>query len=201
MNKAKIQLSADELLLVQNGEWILTKNIIIEKVYSLFGSLAEEMKNITRQFSLPQQISQTTPKIYKGENYKGLPYVMLDYPRFFTKENIFAIRVLFWWANYFSITLHVKGEFKNLFNDALKSNIRYLGNNLFYLNITEDEWHHNIDTHNYIFLNEASDLVIQKYLLQASFSKLSAKINLNQWNDAEKLLLNFYEVLMRSLQH
>ena len=46
MNGAKIQLSPDELLLVQNGQWILTKNTIIQKVYHLFGSLAEEMKNI-----------------------------------------------------------------------------------------------------------------------------------------------------------
>ena len=37
MSPAKIQLSVEELQLVQNAQWLLTKNIIIEKVYTLFG--------------------------------------------------------------------------------------------------------------------------------------------------------------------
>ena len=43
MNVAKIQLSAEELSLVQNAEWLLTKNTIIEKVYAMFGELAHDM--------------------------------------------------------------------------------------------------------------------------------------------------------------
>ena len=55
-------------------------------------------------------IVQSTPKIAKGENYLQLPYVLLDYPRCFDKENIFAIRTMFWWGNFFSITLHLSGS-------------------------------------------------------------------------------------------
>ena len=44
MNSAKIHLSADELLLVQNGEWILTKNTVIQKAYNLFGLLRRKLK-------------------------------------------------------------------------------------------------------------------------------------------------------------
>ena len=41
---------------------------------------------------LPAEMLFHSPKISKGENYKGLPYVMLDYPRCFGKTDIFAIR-------------------------------------------------------------------------------------------------------------
>ena len=32
---------------------------------------------------LPGDIAAIAPKIARGENYLGLPYVMLDYPRYF----------------------------------------------------------------------------------------------------------------------
>jgi len=44
MNDAKVHLSAEEFELVKNAEWILTKNGIIQKVYDLFGLVAERMK-------------------------------------------------------------------------------------------------------------------------------------------------------------
>ena len=44
IEKTKIALSSKELELVCNKEWILTKQIIIEKVYQLFGALASSME-------------------------------------------------------------------------------------------------------------------------------------------------------------
>ncbi|HSZ87453.1 MAG TPA: hypothetical protein VK787_15575 [Puia sp.] len=201
MNAAKIQLSPDELLLVQNGQWILTKNAIIQKVYHLFGSLAEEMKNITAKNNLPAEVLQTTPKISKGENYKGLPYVMLDHPRLFTKENVFAVRTFFWWANYFSITLHLKGAYKEKFSEAIQKNIFLLNENNFYLSITEDEWHHDIDERNYILLNDLDNHLKQKYFLQSPLLKISAKINLDKWNESESRLLHLYNVILKCLEN
>ena len=32
-------------------------------------------------------------------------------PAVFSKENIFAIRTMFWWGNFFSISLHVSGKY------------------------------------------------------------------------------------------
>src|SRR5664279_575656 len=104
MEEAKIKLSEDELLLVQNAGIILTKNAIMQKAVSLFSLLAEGMKTESENAQLPVEVMVAMPKISKGEHYKGLPYVVLDYPRLFTQENIFAIRTLFWWGNYFSIT-------------------------------------------------------------------------------------------------
>src|SRR5580698_1124604 len=144
MNSAKIHLSADELLLVQNGEWILTKNTIIQKAYNLFGLLAENLKSSINDY-LPPEVAETMAKISRGENYNGLPYVMFDYPRLFTKKNVFAIRTFFWWANYFSVTLHLKGEYKEMFAETIFENISLMTENNFYISVTEDEWQHDMD--------------------------------------------------------
>ena len=111
MNRAKVQLSEEELQLVQNAEWLLTKNRIISKVYEMFGSLADEYRaTIVNKRGLAEDVLKPAPKIFKGENYQGLPYVMLDYPRSFGKEDTFAVRTMFWWGHYFSITLHRLGN-------------------------------------------------------------------------------------------
>ena len=68
-------------------------------------------ENVNRGFNLPEEVLIQSPKISRGENYNGLPYVMLDYPRCFGKEDVFAMRTMFWWGNFFSITWHLKGKY------------------------------------------------------------------------------------------
>ncbi|RYG35601.1 MAG: hypothetical protein EOO01_31385, partial [Chitinophagaceae bacterium] len=104
MNSSKLQLSAEELTMVQDSHWLLTKNSIMQKANVLFGECAAWL-----QANFPSQPSDhavlfNSPKIARGENYEGLPYVMLDYPRLFGKENIFAFRTMFWWGNFISVT-------------------------------------------------------------------------------------------------
>ena len=200
MNATKIQLSKDELILVENAGWILTKNTIIRKVYNLFGALSEEMKASLYKIHLPEEVKQTTAKISKGENYKGLPYVVLDYPRLFTRQDSFAIRTLFWWANYFSVTLHLKGVYKELFIELLRKNILLLSMNDFYIGISEDEWQHGLDEDNYISLRQTNAIHLERIFKQQPFLKLSAKINFHQWNQSEVLLLNLFTTILQSLQ-
>ncbi len=111
-NRAKIQLSKLENELVNNTEWILTKQAIINKVYLLLGELHETYASILNDERYFISIFKGTKsgKISKGENYLGLPYAILDYPAIFKKEDVFAIRTMFWWGNFFSITLHVSGR-------------------------------------------------------------------------------------------
>ena len=35
-------------------------------------------------------------RVFKGEYYRDLPFVTLDFPRIFEKENVFAYRTMFW---------------------------------------------------------------------------------------------------------
>ncbi|HTS43371.1 MAG TPA: hypothetical protein VMH01_03170 [Puia sp.] len=200
MNEAKIQFSQEELQLAENAGLILTKNTIIRKIYELFGVLAEKMKIELESVSFPEEIKHTNPKISKGENYRGLPYVVLDYPRLFTKENIFAVRTLFWWGHYFSITLHLKGVYKKKFLERIKKNIFLFAENDFYVGISKDEWAHAMHENNYMQLKEAETASYNKMLDEHDFLKLSAKINPDQWNDSERLLFRLYKIILESLR-
>jgi uncharacterized protein (DUF1015 family) len=93
--KANVSLSAFELQLVTDPVWILTKTQIIEKVYNLFGDVSQLYQQHQHMQQLPSALTALAPKISKGENYEGLPYVMLDYPRCFSREDVFAVRSFF----------------------------------------------------------------------------------------------------------
>lgn len=193
MSGAKIQLSAVEKELVQNSDWILTKRSIIDKVYALFGDLSETYAEIINKADLSTEIKPIAPKISRGENYHGLPYVVLDYPRVFDKENVFAIRTLFWWGNFFSITFHLKGQYKKQFVGNIQSNYQQLSAQGYAICINDDEWDFRFTENNFRPINELS-LNEWKAIMTKNFIKLSVKISLVQWENVPAELINYFKL-------
>src|SRR4051812_17613378 len=120
MRHAKIQLSPAEQHLITNAEVLLTKNRVITKIKGLLEDVQDQMLQRAVTFS-NAHIFQTGPKISRGENYLGLPYLVLDYPRVFQQHDIFAIRSFFWWGHFFSSTLHVSGHYQETFLPKLEA--------------------------------------------------------------------------------
>jgi len=194
MDKAKIRLSSKEMELVTNADWILTKNTIIEKAKNLFGELQEMMTEDLGRV-LTHNYTKVPPKISKGENYRGLPYLILDYPRLFEKENIFAIRTMFWWGNFFSITLHMAGSYKK--QDEEKCILAYpvFRDNDFFICINKEQWEHHFDPSNYALVKNLSPMEWKKIISENSFIKIANKHPLHHWNDAVNKLAVDFKVL------
>jgi len=197
MDKAKIRLSANEMELVTNAGWILTKNAIIEKAKTLFGELQEKMADHLKKnpLQLMIDVTQASPKISKGENYKGLPYLMLDYPRIFDKENIFAIRTMFWWGNFFSITLHLGGSLKIKAEQNCVDAFEIFKRNDFSICINPDEWEHHFEISNYIPVKSMAETQWKKLIREKKFIKIAKKISLHHWDDAEKMLADGFKLI------
>jgi hypothetical protein len=173
---ANVKLSKEELELVINADVILTKNRIIQKVYELFGEVSEEYKLIGKASLLPELLS-ISPKIAKGEFYRQLPWVMLDYPRNFSLTDTFAIRSFFWWGNFFSITLQLQGKYKEQFLPAIQQNLDKSSGWWYCIDET-DAWQHHFESDNYKLLDQTVSL--ENY----PFIKLAKKIPLEQWDNA-----------------
>jgi hypothetical protein len=195
-NLSKLQLSAEESAMVMDSHWLLTKNSIMQKAYALFGERAGWLQeNVKEYFNVPEEVMIQYPKIARGENYNGLPYVMLDYPRFFGKEDVFALRTMFWWGNFISVTWHLKGRYARLFRKNLIGKFEKLAAEDFQLCIGEDEWRHDFDDDNYLRLHK---LGIKRYsaeLADKPFNKLAVKIPLDQWNNANVKLTGVYQTI------
>ncbi len=199
---AKINLSDKELELVCNSDWIFTKHTIIGKVYHLFGNASQYMQHAAGQAkaNLPALIFQHQPKIYKGENYRLLPYVMLDYPRYFLKEEALAIRTLFWWGNFFSVTLHVSGNIKTAMeNDIIKA-FSWLQAHDYWICVNDDQWEHHFKNDNYTLLENLSQQEFVTIVRSKNFMKLAKKIPLQQWDAAAIFIEKSFEEMLMLVQ-
>ena len=186
--EAKIRLSSLEMELVNDTEWIFTKQLIIEKVSHLLGLLHQDYKKIiaNQKGLMPELLLRPGGKISKGENYKSLPFMILDYPAVFNKEKTFAIRTMFWWGNFFSVSLHLSGNyFKSISNIAKATS--FLKEKGFSVSVNEDEWQHHFHPSNFININELNSDEI-KNLFQKNFLKIAKRINLSNWGVAPQFL-------------
>lgn len=198
MQQTKVQFSSHEMELIRNSDWILTKNRIIQKVAEGMGLLAERMKAEVRVNSgrLPGVITGSNAKISRGENYQGLPYLMLDYPRLFSKDDIFAIRTFFWWGRFCSITLHVKGLYRTSIYEKISS-LTALADHTFYVSTQGDEWNHDITSAGYEHITNVSSKDFALQLFHSPFTKFSAKVELTQWDEMEEKLYKLFCVLLK----
>ena len=190
-------LSDDELQLVTNTGWILTKRKIIDKVNLLLGEVAASQQQMIENEKawLPAPVVLSTPKIAKGENYLQLPYLLLDYPRCFNAENIFAVRTMFWWGNFFSITLHLSGVYKEKFQQKIIDNIDAVKEG-FYICIHENQWQHHFEADNYTCIKNLSNKELQDLIIEKQFIKLAIKFPLQPWAALPALLdKSFLEII------
>ncbi|MFC4231027.1 hypothetical protein ACFOW1_03940 [Parasediminibacterium paludis] len=195
MNATKIKLSATELDLVTNAAVLLTKNTITNKVITAFGALANDMQIAIMASHLPENVLASTPKIARGENYLGLPWVMLDYPRVFAKQDVFAIRTFFWWGNCLSVTLQLSGIYQQQFQAQIFALLSTNDNDWLLCCNIEDAWQHHFEANNYKPFSQFS----KQEFAKLPFIKLAKKIPLQEWDNIETFIKSTFDALLQLL--
>ncbi len=197
MEASKVTLSIAERRLVTDANIILTKNSIIEKVYLLFGQLAVQYQQQSRHLAAAfPGIFGLHPKISRGEKYRDLPWVMLDYPRCFDKQKgQLAIRSFFWWGNYFSIQLQVSGIYKKKFLDVLPGWQPIPGTWLG--GFTTDAWDYELPNPHWKSLFNDAGETNESASDEDHILKLAKKIPIDEWENVEKLLGEYFSQLIQ----
>lgn len=178
---AKLTLSDHELAIASNADWILTKHSVIDTVYNLFGLQVPVIQKVFLALhDFPEEIRQSSPKISRGEQYQKLPYVVLDYPRVFQKQDIFALRTFFWWAGFVSITIQVSGKYKGLLKNFMCADVQTKAD--LYCCVCDDPWAHHFGPENYRPFSELSTSERTSIYEGGDFVKLAIKYPLSEWN-------------------
>jgi hypothetical protein len=187
MEDSKIHLSSAERELMGNAEIILTKNRVLQKAKIL---LQEVEKSQLQCKVLPwkEQPFLTSPKISRGENYEGLPWMILDFPRMSSSEDLFFIRSLFWWGRFFSCTLQLAGKSKMIFAEKIAAAYPLLKS--MYIGIHENPWIHHFEGDNYQLIGNWSQHEFTRHCRESVHLKIADKWQLDCWEEAPSL---FYE--------
>jgi len=180
MEVSKLRLSEAEAELMQNASVILTKNSILKKIAGGLESLQVWQWQQAEWYQLDEKDEfRRQPKISKGENYLGLPYFVLDYPRHSAKEHLFFIRTMFWWGNFFSVTLHLSGDCIHQYRDQLSSHFHQLQS--CFIGVNEDPWVHHFNEDNYVPLSTWTRKSFEQYCIDAKHLKIAMAFPLTEW--------------------
>jgi hypothetical protein len=190
MQGSKISLSDAEATLIGNAEVILTKNSIIQKTVALLAGLQEKLEIEGKMMNL-----SSSPKISKGENYRGLPYVVLDYPRISQDEGLFFIRSMFWWGHEFSSTLQLAGRYKEAALPGLLPAVQTLAGKDYFIGVNEDPWQHHFETTNYRKIAELKKEEYTALLQKQPHIKIAARWSLTRWDAAANYLFESWKTL------
>ena len=183
MQDSKFNFSNNEIRLMSNQVFFNQKNNITQKLIGLFHELNNNIELLKEENEncLPLNAKSISGKISKGENYLGLPYIVLDNPRIFSKQNIFAFRTMFWWGNYFSFTFHLSGKHLEDSKKNILKNFRSLKKKQFLVCINSEEWIHHLEKDNFISIDSFDKNALNSLIEKYGFLKISRKADLEKY--------------------
>jgi len=173
MSDYRIDLSKKEMSLMQNQDFLLSKIEIGKKIEDLMGMVEQKLYPSIQEYPWPEEVLSKSGKISKGENYRGLPYYMLDFPRRFSKEGTFAFRTMFWWGNFFSATLHLSGKYLERRRQVLLANLENIRSSQAYICVNNTPWEYHYGSDNYQSATQFDSPQLQSLFTTNSFLKIS----------------------------
>ncbi|MFI5135417.1 MAG: hypothetical protein ACHQD9_06155 [Chitinophagales bacterium] len=197
---SKVRLSKEEIHLLRDQDFFYSKKIITEKIVHELSETVEEIKasGIFKRISFPPGTDISTGKISKGENYLGLPYIVLDFPRLFTPEKILTFRTMVWWGNFISHAM-LMSVTKDDSVYRLTRQVWLLIEKKVYFCTNESPWHHHFQLNNYVPLELVLKREIEDHLEEKKFLKVARKIPMNSINRTKEFTLASFEMFSRAI--
>jgi hypothetical protein len=174
MRKSTIKLTKHELDFASDTIYPETKQSILRKVQELF---LECEQKISQHEAYQELAGRVFCKITKGEQYRGLPYMVLDCPQIKGPEIDIVVRTLFWWGHYFSCNLIIRTD--KLSEEQDVTAIRDLRKTR--LLTGTDLWEQDLDSPAYKKCTALRNEEIQNMLHTSTYLKLSRKIPLHKY--------------------
>lgn len=194
-SSVKIGFSDKERAFMQQTDLLLTKRIIVDKWYACLEQLRIRM--LTEIDPKPMPDAWDDARTSRGENYLGLPYVILDHPRYFNGNNVFACRTMFWWGNFISYTVHLQGDVLNDLKPLLIFSWSKLQDQDLYISVGNKPFEHHFEADNYGPLNDVKD--IEVFLADRDFLRIAYKIPITEVDHTLDTGLRIYQLLLSAL--
>jgi len=136
------QLTPAEQKLIQDTYFFQTKAVITKKVKrmleELHAALGEELE--TASLLAPEGLDTTTGQFVKGEHLHDFPYQYLDLPKYFSQDEKFTFRSLFWWGHHFVFALILEGRYLDRYKQNLLHSYDKLADQGLYMLMAPTLW-------------------------------------------------------------
>ena len=182
-----MELSKEEQQVLGDRQFFMVKAILNDKLDQAFSSMKATWMEEIGKWPLPGiTVDITRGKIFRGENYKGFPYTLMDYPRAFSKTGVFAVRTMCWWGNEFSFTLHLQGAGLLPYAARMEERLAQLNGTDVWCSVAADPWQYEFQSTNYRLLDTIDISEFAAKVRQKDFLKIAYRIPLEDFNSLEE---------------
>ncbi len=189
-----------EISLLYDAALFERKRIVNQKIFSHFENIRLSLKDTSlhKQFPFPAGVDVIGGKISQGENYLGCPWVMLDFPKMFNKDAMFAFRTMFWYGHYLSASFLCSGAHAVTFLPNLIRGMHLLPPQT-YFSLHPDPWFHAIEPSGSMLITSLSPTLITAHVNEHGYFKLSRKWTGTDFNLMGKEVVMQYEKVLTAL--
>jgi hypothetical protein len=188
--------SDQELIYLNDRQFLLSKIEIGKKIESLLGEDEQNLYTSIPEYSWPAGVLVRSGKLSRGENYRGLPYYILDYPRRFDRENVFSLRTMFWWGNFFSTTLHLGGNYLEMSRSVIMDNIDQIRSSTVFACVNNNPWEYHYQPDNYQSAAILTQSQLGHIISSGSFLKLSFRWGLDQYMNIPVIVPEVFQKML-----
>jgi hypothetical protein len=201
MMDKSIGLSGKELSYISDTDFLVTKFTITEKIVGLFADTEQKLQLVVGESGFPfkEHWLHKPGKISKGENYQRLPYVVLDYPRYFHNHEVFAFRSMFWWGNFFSGSLHLKGYWLEEMKGRIYKKLLKSPGDAF-ICVNNSPWEYHYGEENYRLVKELQPEILERVIFDRPFIKISRKLGLENWQQVPVFCMGSFQEFLQLMK-
>ena len=196
-------LKDEEAALLTDVTFFEKKQLLAKKIVEFLGDLEADYFELTRSYYdiLPPGIQNKRGKISRGENYRGLPYFILDAPAIFEKNSVLAYRSLVWWGHPFTATFHLSGRFLESYMDRLVPKLQHLDQSAM-ICINKNSWEHHLQRDNYIPVTEflESNNNSLEFFREQGFLKVTIPVDMHKSEQWKSRGIEFLENILTLLK-
>lgn len=193
MRKSTINLTKKELLLAEDTNYLLSKQKLMGKLGDSLQQLADGWIEKHADLLVVSASHGRSKKLSKGENYRGLPYLVMDIPQISGPDFDLLFRVVFWWGHGLTLNLYlntkiiekigVMGQTKTL----IQTDNRFM-------------WENDLTHKSFSKVKHLTETEWTSVLQQAGHIRLCKKVKLADYGKLEEKAKKWLEKIKKNIQ-
>jgi hypothetical protein len=170
-----------EMRMILNTDFFPAKAGIIRKFHDEFMSLRDQLRMECQKDILgngPKGCDWATGQLVKGERFHDFPYVYLDFPKFFSKDEMFTFRSFFWWGHALFFCWFLSGPRLEEYKVRLVADYAALSGQTIFLSTADSPWEWSLEKPHAVFLDQTTEEDLKEILKDRSFLKIGSALTL-----------------------
>ncbi|HXC61202.1 MAG TPA: hypothetical protein VNV63_00885 [Nitrospiria bacterium] len=167
--------------MISDTDFFPAKAEIIRKLHEDSMRLRDQIRMECKKTPLslaPAGTDFETGQLVKGEKFQDFPYVYLDFPKFFSRDEMFTFRSFFWWGHSLIFCWFLSGPRLDEYRKRLLACHKTISHQTVFLSTAGTPWEWGLEKPHAEFLDRIKKERLKEILAERTFLKFGCSMPL-----------------------